>query len=193
MGTLARGGPDLFATVRNLQVLVTALRQSDDQIVSFSRQLDSAADLLDDNKTQLDAAIRAVNAMAPELQNYLSTNREALTTDVKQLIRITGLLVDREDDLAQILHTTPTALTDLYNIYDPQSNSLTGALALPDFPDPLSLVCALLTTVDAPRSECQRSSKAFAQLFGTEAAAKAGSAVSGGQRTTQSRTEEGGR
>lgn len=180
MSTLSRGGPDLFATVRNLQTVVTALRNSDDQIVSFSQQLDAASGLLDDNKTQLDAALRAVDAMAPQLQSYLSTNRTALNTNVKELIRISTLLVDREDDLAQILHTTPTALTDLYNIYDPNSNSLTGALALPDLPDPASLICALLTTVNAPQQQCQRSSRTFSQLFSSLAAQQTARSVSTG-------------
>ncbi|NMO05268.1 MCE family protein [Gordonia sp. TBRC 11910] len=174
MATLSGGGQDLFTTVRNLQVVVTALRQSDDRIVDFSAQLNDVSQLLDDNRTQLDAAISAVDLMAPKLQSYLNANTTSLSTDVKALNKITGLLVDREDDLAQILHVVPTALTDLYNIYDPRSNSLTGALATPDWPDPMSLICALLTTVDAPQSQCQRSSKTFVDLVTSLAAKKAG-------------------
>ncbi|MGO3325545.1 MCE family protein [Gordonia sp. (in: high G+C Gram-positive bacteria)] len=172
MTTLAAGGPDLFGTVRNLQTLVTALRGSDRQIVAFAKQLSGASELLDDNRTELDAAIRAVDDMAPTLKQFLDDNKQALSDDVVGLNRITGLLVDRQDDLAQILHTTPTALSDLYNIYDPRSNSLTGALAIPDYPDPLSLICALLTTVDAPQAECQRASGTFGRVFGREVAAQ---------------------
>lgn len=55
----AAGPPDLFSTVRNLQQVVTALRTADQQIVGFASQLDDASAVLDDNRTQLDAAIRA--------------------------------------------------------------------------------------------------------------------------------------
>lgn len=154
--TLAASGPDLFSAVRSMQTLVTALRASDDEIVMFARELRAASNLLDDNRTQLDAAVRAVNGMAPQLESFLEENRDALAGDITALTKITGLLVDRQDSLAQILHVTPTALDNLYNIYDPRSNSLTGALAVSDYPDPMSLICALLTTVDAPRAECKR-------------------------------------
>ena len=61
-----------------------------------------------------------------------------------------------------ILHSGPTALSDFYNIYDSDANSLTGALAVPEMPDPRSLICALLTTVDAPGDECNTAAGAFA-------------------------------
>ncbi|AUH67639.1 MCE family protein [Gordonia sp. PS3] len=168
--TLAAGGPDLFGTVRNLQKVVTALRASDDQIVSFSAQLNDASALLDDNRTQLDAAVGALNGMVPDLREYLSENRDALSSDVKELTRVSRLLVDREDDLAQILHTAPTALSNLYNIYDPDSNSLTAGLAIADFPDPVSLICALLTTVDAPKKECQKVNTTLTRVLTSELA-----------------------
>ncbi|WP_341268303.1 MULTISPECIES: MCE family protein [Gordonia] len=182
MGTLSAGSPDLFATVRNLQQVVTALRASDDQIVSFSAQLSDASALLDDNRTQLDAAITALNGMVPDLRDYLARNRSALSGDVKDLTRITRLLVDREDDLAQILHTAPTALSNLYNIYDPDSNSLTAGLAIADFPDPVSLICALLTTVDAPKKECQKANTTLTRVITSELARSAGATPKKGGR-----------
>lgn len=177
MTTLSEGGPDLFTTVRNLQVLVSALASHDDQIRGFTSQLAGASTLLNDNRTQLDAALNAFLALLPKIQSYVAENRDALTGDVSRLNQLTGLLVQRQDDLAQILHTAPTALSDLYNIYDPSSNSLTGALATPDFPDATSLICALLTTVDAPQEECSRSSAVFGDLLG--AAVRAAQGVPG--------------
>ncbi|KXT57257.1 mammalian cell entry protein [Gordonia sp. QH-12] len=177
-GTLSAGGPDLFGTVRNLQQVVTALRASDNQIVSFSAQLNDASALLADNRTQLDAAIHALNDMVPDLRDYLSRNRDALSTDVRELTRVSRLLVDREDDLAQILHTAPTALSNLYNIYDPDSNSLTAGLAIADFPDPVSLICALLTTVDAPKKECQKVNTTLTRVLTSEIARSSASSTS---------------
>lgn len=165
MQTLAEGGPDLFATVRNLQTVVSALAANDQQIQIFMSQLAGTSKLLNDNRTQLDAALQALAAMLPELRGFVADNTAALQRDVAALTRVTRLLVDRQDDLAQILHVAPNTLVDFYNIYDPRSESLTGALAVSDYPDPMSLICALLTTVDAPQQECSRASQNFGDLF----------------------------
>lgn len=174
MQTLAEGGPDLFATVRNLQTVISALAANDAQVRNFVDQLAGVSNILNDNRTQLDAALQAVQAMLPEIRGLVADNRDALNSDVTSLIRITSLLANREDDLAQILHIAPTALDDLYNIIDPYSKSVTANLIIPDYPDPMSLICALLTTVDAPQVECSRASAQFGDLFGAAARAAMG-------------------
>ncbi|WP_329406943.1 MCE family protein [Nocardia vinacea] len=178
MQTLADGGPDLFATVRNLQTVISALAANDGQVRTFVDQLAGVSNLLNDNRTQLDAALHAVQAMLPEIRTLVADNRDALKSDVTSLTRITALLVDREDDLAQILHSAPTVVDDLYNIYDPASKSATANANIPDFPDPMSLICALLTTVDAPPSECSRASAQFGDLFGAAVRAATGAGSS---------------
>ncbi|MFE7722672.1 MCE family protein [Nocardia rhizosphaerihabitans] len=174
MQTLADGGPDLFATVRNLQLVISALAANDAQVRNFVGQLAGVSNLLNDNRTQLNSALHAVEAMLPEIRDIIAENRDALNQDVSSLTRITSLLVARQDDLAQVLHVAPTVIDDLYNIYDPASKSATANLNLPDFPDPMSLICALLTTVDAPQAECSRASAQFGDLFGAAVRAAMG-------------------
>jgi phospholipid/cholesterol/gamma-HCH transport system substrate-binding protein len=175
MRTLSDGGPDLFATVRNLQIVVSALAANEDQVQAFVDQLAGVSNLLNDNRTQVAAALQSMQAMLPEVRTFVADNRDALTKNVAALTNITQLLVNREDDLAAILHLAPTALDNFYNIYDPDSRTLTGGLAIPDFPDPVSLICALLTTVNAPVAECSRASAHFGDLFGAAARAAMGS------------------
>lgn len=159
--TLDEGSPDLFATVENLQRVTSALAVNDRQIVGFTGQLGELSRFLDDNRTELDAALSSMSTTFDEVTSFIADNRELLKTDVTKLNTITGLLVDREDALASILHNGPTALSNFYNIYDADAKSLTGALAIPDVPDPRSLICALLTTANAPAEECGRASAAF--------------------------------
>ncbi|MBH5146655.1 MCE family protein [Rhodococcus erythropolis] len=159
--TLDEGSPDLFATVENLQRVTSALAANDRQIVGFTGQLDELSGFLNDNRTELDAALSSMSTTFDEVTSFIADNRELLKTDVDKLNTITGLLVDREDALASILHNGPTALSNFYNIYDADAKSLTGALAIPDVPDPRSLICALLTTANAPADECARASAAF--------------------------------
>jgi phospholipid/cholesterol/gamma-HCH transport system substrate-binding protein len=161
--TLGEGSPDLFATVGNLQRVTSALAANDRQIVGFTGQLAELSGFLNNNRTELDAALSSMSTTFDEVTSFIADNRELLKTDVNKLNTITGLLVDREDALASILHNGPTALSNFYNIYDADSKSLTGALAIPDVPDPRSLICALLTTANAPDEECARASAAFGE------------------------------
>ncbi|MCD2114733.1 MCE family protein [Rhodococcus rhodochrous] len=160
--TLSRGGEDLFASVRNLQTFVSALAANEQQITAFSRELSTTSSVLNNNRTELEALLNSMVTTFGEVTQFLENNREALATDVGKLTDLTRQLVDRGDDLASILHTSPTSLANFYNIYDPDSNSLTGALALADAPDPRSLICALLTTANAPADECTKATSALA-------------------------------
>jgi phospholipid/cholesterol/gamma-HCH transport system substrate-binding protein len=164
---LDRGSPDLFGALRNLQSFVSALAANDRQIVGFAGQLSSVSQLLAGNRTELDALLHSLDTEMTQIQGFIENNRGKLVADVSSLQHITQLLVDKEDDLAQILHTAPTALDDFYNIYDPQTASLTGGLALPDIPDGRSLICVLATTVGAPQQMCQTATRSLAgQLAG---------------------------
>lgn len=159
--TLESGAPDLFGAIRNLQVFIATLAANDREIVGFSNQLSSVSNLLNNNRTELDALLNSLSTQMESIRTFVGDNREKLVADVTELQRITQLAVNREDDLAQILHSGPTALTDFYNIYDPQTKSLTGALALPDLPDGRSLICALATTVNAPQDMCATASRSL--------------------------------
>jgi len=174
--TLNASGEDLFGTVENLQKFTTALAASDQQIRAFSGELANVSGLLNANRTELDALLSSMLTTFQEVTKFVEDNRGALVENTGQLETITRLLVDRQDTLMSILHAGPTALSDFYNIYDPDANSLTGALAVPEMPDPRSLICALLTTVDAPTNECATAAAAFAAPLANAAVQQATSA-----------------
>lgn len=182
--TLSKGGEDLFGSVRNLQTFTSALATNEQQITAFSRELATTSSMLNDNRTELDALLNSMLATFNEVTAFLQNNRGALTTDVGKLTDLTRQLVDREDTLASILHTAPTSLSNFYNIYDPDSNSLTAAIAVSDLPpDPRSLICALLTTANAPADECSKATGALASGLVQKAVAPAPApAPSGGTR-----------
>ena len=153
-GTLNRGGKDLFTTVRNLQAFTTSLSTADAEIRGFSAQLADFSGVLDDNRSEVDAVLDTLQSTFVEVKQLVDANHTALAADVGKANTIAKLLVDRVDTLANILQVLPTAASDFYNIYDPVGNSLTGALGVPNIPDPKSLICALLTTVNAPEGQC---------------------------------------
>ncbi|PKZ63852.1 mammalian cell entry protein [Gordonia terrae] len=175
--TLNDGGNDLFATVRNLSTVTSSLSESDQQISAFTNQLAGFSTVLADNRTELASLLASLNGTFDRVKTFLDTNRAALLRDVGKANTISGLLVKRMDTLAEILHGLPTALSDFYNIYDPKANSLTGALGIPDIPDPRSLICALLTTVNAPADQCRST---ITQLHRNAAAATTRTGIQGG-------------
>ena len=60
-GRLGDSRTDLFGTVRNLQVLVNALSNSNEQIVQFSNHVASVSQVLADSSTDLDNTLGTLN------------------------------------------------------------------------------------------------------------------------------------
>ena len=60
-GRLGDSRTDLFGTIRNLQVLVNALSNSNEQIVQFSNHVASVSQVLADSSTDLDATLGTLN------------------------------------------------------------------------------------------------------------------------------------
>ncbi|HEX4249824.1 MAG TPA: MCE family protein [Pseudonocardia sp.] len=140
--TLSRSRGDLFGTVRNLQVFVSALRQSDSLVDDFTHRLATVSKLLDDNRDHLSSALRELDGAAGDVTDFVRHNRSGLRDAVDGLGEVTSVLVRQRTDLENILLTAPTALANFYNIYDPASGSLTGALAASNFQSPAELVCS---------------------------------------------------
>jgi phospholipid/cholesterol/gamma-HCH transport system substrate-binding protein len=166
--TLDTHSDDLFATIRNLQSFVSNLASSGTQIEGFSSELSGAAQLLNDNHTELSAALNSLEPALRSVRSFITDNRGKLNTDLDSLTRISRLLVDKEDSIAGALHVAPTALSNFYNIFTPLSNSLTGVLSLNNLQNPALQVCSILVTVGAPPAECTTALKPLLDLVSME-------------------------
>lgn len=139
---LADGRKDLFGTVRNLQVFVSALAASDQQIVEFNRRLASVSELLSDNREQLGTALADLRDVVATVEGFVRANREQLSTTVARLSAVSGTVAAQQEDLARALHVAPTPLVNLYNGIKPQTGSLIGQLAVTNFANPSQAVCS---------------------------------------------------
>ena len=140
--TLSDGRTDLFGTVRNLAVFVSALNASDDQITQFMGRLSSVSATLNQNGDNFSAAIAKLNTAAADVQTFLASNRGQLKDGTAKLSEILGVVANERDALAQALHVAPTVLSNAYNIYDPLSGAFTGALQLANLQNPAQFVCS---------------------------------------------------
>jgi phospholipid/cholesterol/gamma-HCH transport system substrate-binding protein len=140
-GRLGDSRTDLFGTVRNLQVLVNALANSNEQIVQFSNHVASVSQVLADSSKDLDQTLGTLNQALADVKGFLNENNSALIGQIGKLTDFTTLLTQHSDDIEQVLHITPNGLQNFYNIYNPAQGTVGGLLSLPNFANPVQFIC----------------------------------------------------
>src|SRR5690606_38914170 len=117
-GRLGDSSPDLFGTVKNLQILVDALSKSNEQIVQFSGHLASVSQVLADSSEGLDDTLGSLNQALSDVRGFLNENNEVLIGSIDRLTDVTSILTNQTDDVEQVLHVLPNAMANFYNIYN---------------------------------------------------------------------------
>lgn len=140
-GRLGDSRTDLFGTIRNLQVLVNALSDSNEQIVQFTNHVASVSQVLAASTQDLDATLGALNQALGDVKGLLGEANPSLIKAVSGLTEFTQILTDHSDDIEQILHVTPNGLANFYNIYNPAQGTVGGLLSLPNFANPVQFIC----------------------------------------------------
>lgn len=140
-GRLGDSRTDLFGTVKNLQVLVNALSNSNEQIVQFTNHVASVSQVLADSSADLDNTLGTLNQALGDVRGFLSDSNDALIKQVNKLTDFTSILTEHSDDIEQILHITPNGLANFYNIYNPAQGTVGGLLTLPNFANPVQFIC----------------------------------------------------
>lgn len=140
-GRLGDSRTDLFGTVRNLQVLVNALSNSNEQIVQFTSHVASVSQVLAASSADLDQTLGALNQALGDVKGLLHDSNKSLIDSVGKLADFTQILNDHSDDIEQILHITPNGLANFYNIYNPAQGTVGGLLSLPNFGNPVQFLC----------------------------------------------------
>ncbi len=135
---------DIFATVRNLSTLVTALHDSADLLEQLNHNLAAVSSVLADNPNKVAAAAEDLNSVVADVQSFVADNREAIGTTSDKLTSITNTLVASLDDLKQTLHISPTVMQNFNNIFEPANGALTGALAGTNMANPTSFLCGAI-------------------------------------------------
>lgn len=153
MSVMSDGREDLFSTLRNLQLFVTALSHSQEQIVSFGGHLASVTQVLADQTSGIDAALKDLDLAVGDIQRFVGDNGPKLTTGIDKLGRATEVVRDRRADLEKLLHTAPTATANFYNIYRPYQGTLNGVLAMNQMSSPVDFICASITALANPSAQ----------------------------------------
>jgi phospholipid/cholesterol/gamma-HCH transport system substrate-binding protein len=154
---------DIFATFKNLSTLVSALSDSADLLEALNHNLAAVTSLLADDPNKVGQAVEDLNAVVVDVQDFAADNADAIGTASDTMTSITGALVESLDDIKQTLHIAPTVLQNYNNIYEPANGSLTGALAINNFANPVSFLCGAIQS--ASRLGAEQSAKLCTQYL----------------------------
>ena len=154
---------DIFSTVRNLQLLVSALYSSRDLLASFNQNLASVTTLLTNTPNEVANAVKSVDGALTDLRDFLAENREAVGVTFDRLSSVTTALNDSRADIKQILHIAPTVFQNFLNIYQPAQSAMTGIIALNNFADIPQWICSAIEA--ASRARLSRVSKLCLQYL----------------------------
>jgi phospholipid/cholesterol/gamma-HCH transport system substrate-binding protein len=154
---------DIFSTVKNVSILVSALQASTDLMRQLNQNLAAVTTLLSNSPNEVGNLVSGINGVVSDVTNFVANNRETLGTTSDKLASVTTALNQSLDDLKQTLHVTPTAFQNLMNIYHPATAGITGLLAINQFANPINLVCSGIQA--ASRLGAEQSAKLCAQYL----------------------------
>jgi phospholipid/cholesterol/gamma-HCH transport system substrate-binding protein len=154
---------DIFTTVRNLQLLVSALSSSSDLLAAFNTNLADVTTVLSNTPDEFADATKGLDTAVNDLRGFIADNREGLGTTVDHLSAITTALNDSRGDLKQTLHITPTVFQNFMNIYQPAQSAVTGILAPVNFANTVQFLCSAIQA--ASRRGYEQSAKLCVQYL----------------------------
>jgi phospholipid/cholesterol/gamma-HCH transport system substrate-binding protein len=154
---------DLFSTIKNLSILVSALRGSEDLMHQLNVNLAAVTGLLSNGPTQIGDAVRDINDVVGNVQSFVADNRETLGTTSDKLASLTTALTQSLDDIKQVLHVAPNTFQNFLNIYQPAQGTLTGAFAANNFANPITFLCSAIQA--ASRLGAEQSAKLCTQYL----------------------------
>lgn len=145
---LADGSGDIVGIIKNLQTFVTALRDSNVQIVQFQDRLASLSSVVDASRSDLDGALTNLSSAVVDVQRFIAGSRNQTAEQLQHLSSITKNLADNKLVVENLLHVAPNAIGNAYNIYDPDTMSALGGFALANFSNPIQVICAAIGAVE---------------------------------------------
>jgi phospholipid/cholesterol/gamma-HCH transport system substrate-binding protein len=145
---LAQGSGNIADIITNLQTFVTALRDSNTQIVQFQDRLATLSSVVDDSESNLDAALKDLSVAVVDVQRFVAGSRNQTAEQIQRLGNVTQNLVDHQKDLEQVLHVSPNAFANFYNIYNPDTGAVVGAFTFANFQNPVMFICGMIGAIE---------------------------------------------
>ncbi|MGZ5374421.1 MAG: MCE family protein, partial [Aeromicrobium sp.] len=160
---LGDNSANLFTTLKNLSILVSALEDSRDLLRQLNGDLASVTGVLANDSNEIGNAFTGINDVVGDLNEFLADNRETLGTTSDKLASVTQFLSDNLYQVKEILHTSPNSFQNFLNIYQPAQGALTGALGINQLSNPIQFLCGAIQA--ASRMGAEQSAKLCVQYL----------------------------
>ena len=156
LDTLADNKDQLVKVVNNLSTFTHTLSSSDSKVRELTSDLASVTGELSAERGDLAAAMRNLATALGDVAQLVKDNRTTITSDVQGLTSVTQTILKQRDSLIETLDDAPLAIQNLYNAYDPESESLRTKGDFEQITDPTILVCSLLATFTGDDTACSK-------------------------------------
>jgi phospholipid/cholesterol/gamma-HCH transport system substrate-binding protein len=143
--------------------LVSALQGSSDLLAQLNQNLANVTHLVANDPNEVANAVHDLGDLAGELSSFVNENRESLGTTSDKLASISTALKDSIPDIKEDLHIAPSTLQNFLNIYQPAQGTLTGALSVNNFQNPITFLCGAIQA--ASRLGAEQSAKLCVQYL----------------------------
>jgi virulence factor Mce-like protein len=122
--TLAGSADQVSGTVQHLSNVSGTLAAYDADVRRFNTRLGAVSAGLAADSAQLSDLLASLARSLGEVEQFVRTNRRALTTDLGRLGSVAGALVSERQALTEVLDIAPLAFTNLTETYDPQAQAV---------------------------------------------------------------------
>ncbi|MFJ9390459.1 MCE family protein [Nocardioides sp. NPDC101246] len=196
MSTLSDNSGDLFATVRNLQVFIEAIKGSDTQVRLFNERLATVSASLEEDSDALVGALKGLDRAFKEIDAFLVDNRDITVKTLREVRATTSLLSENRQSVADLLQVAPSTVSNFYNILDTRGDNgamITGELAVNNLKAPAQIICGALLAMGGDRVACQQALGPLVQYLAMNAPPVGTSLLESGGTGEQGSIEPGGK
>ena len=145
---LADGSGNIVDIIKGLQTFVSALRDSNTQIVQFEDRLATLTSVLDDSRSELDAALTNLSVAVGDVRRFIAETRDKVSEQVLRLADVTQNLAEHKRDLEQLLHVAPNGIANGYMDYNPNTGSVIGSFVFNNFSSPVAAICTMIGAIE---------------------------------------------
>ena len=99
-----------------------------------------------------------------DVQRFIAGSRDQTAEQIQRLGNVTQNIVDHRMALENVLHAAPTAFSNFYNIYNPDTGYVLGQFVLNNFSNPVAFFCLALGAIE--NTTAPETAKLCAQYLG---------------------------
>jgi phospholipid/cholesterol/gamma-HCH transport system substrate-binding protein len=148
-GTLSNNKDELFSSVSQVEEFVHALAVNDAAVREFNESLAEVSTVLAGERRDLALAVDSLAVALRDVRGFVEENGDALSENVKGLVRVTGVLVKQREALTEVLDVAPLALNNLANGYNERTGTLDQRMNVGEnvahlTSDPKAVICSLI-------------------------------------------------